>query len=202
MLTIGLTGGIGSGKSTVAALFAEKSIAIIDADEIARELTQPNTPALQEIITYFGESILIPTTHILDRLQLRHLIFSDPEKKEWLENLLHPLIRDKLKKRILQATSLYCIAVIPLLLESAEKNPNTLVDRILVVNTSEALQIKRTQARDNLPLAIIKNIIQSQINQTKRLQQADDIIQNTGDKRNLISQIDKFHEFYLSLARA
>lgn len=196
MLVIGLTGGIGSGKSTVAKLFAEKNIPIIDADVIAKELTQPGQPAYQEIVHHFGEAILKPNKTI-HRINLRHIIFTKPHERKWLEQLLHPFIRSEIDHRIKNCPGPYCIVVIPLLTES---EPNPLIQRILVVDTSENLQIKRTQQRDNTSLDLIHMILNSQASRQTRLQQADDIINNTGDLSALVQQVTNLHQKYLSLA--
>lgn len=196
MLVIGLTGGIGSGKSTVAKLFAEKNIPIIDADVIAKELTQPGQPTYQEIVHHFGEAILKPNKTI-HRINLRHIIFTKPLEREWLEQLLHPFIRSEIDHRIKNCPGPYCIVVIPLLIES---EPNPLIQRILVVDTSKNLQIKRTQQRDNTSLDLIHMILNSQASRQTRLQQADDIINNTGDLSALVQQVTNLHQKYLSLA--
>lgn len=196
-LVIGLTGGIGSGKSTVAALFAERGIAIIDTDQLARDLTQPEKEAFQSIIQQFGPEIILPTGQ-LDRKTLRKIVFADTNKRQWLENLLHPLIRKEMEHQIASALSPYCIAVIPLLLET---KPNPIISRILVVDTTEELQMKRAQMRDQLSQTEIEAIIKTQVNREKRLAKANDVIHNDGNLEDLIPQVDQLHKLYLSLAK-
>lgn len=196
MLVIGLTGGIGSGKSTVAKLFAEKNIPIIDTDVIAKELTEPGQPAYQEIVRHFGEMILQPDKTI-HRINLRHIIFTKPHERKWLEQLLHPLIRSEMDRRIKHCQGPYCIVVIPLLTESA---PNPLIQRILVVDTSKDLQITRTQKRDNASLDLISMILNSQTSRHTRLKQANDIIHNISDLSALTQQVIDLHQKYLLLA--
>lgn len=193
-LTIGLTGGIGSGKSTVAKLFAEQGIDVIDADQLAREVTKPHTPALDQIVQHFGKKIL--NDHQLDRKQLREVIFNDPKERTWLENLLHPLIRAAMKNKIEKVQSPYCILVIPLLIET---KPHPLVKRILVVDVPESLQIKRAMERDQLSLEAVQAVLRSQVSRPQRLQAADDVITNDKDRASLQSQVLHLHERYLRL---
>jgi dephospho-CoA kinase len=137
MLVVGLTGGIGSGKSTVANMFAALGVSVIDADVISREITQSGKPAFNSIIKHFGERLILPDGK-LDRSQLRDIIFEDPKQRLWLENLTHPLIRDEMSRQIKNITAPYCIAVIPLLLEVEFYS---FINRILVVDASEQKQI-------------------------------------------------------------
>lgn len=195
-LVIGLTGGIGSGKSTVADLFAARGITVIDTDQLARDVTAKDQPALTAIKAYFGNEIILPDQQ-LNRALLREVIFKDHEKRIWLEKLLHPLIRTAMKQHIAKATSPYCIVVIPLLFESL---PNPLIERILVVDTLESEQLKRAQARDNSRLETLEAIIKTQISRAERLLGADDVIENTGSFEDLAIQVDKLHEQYLTLA--
>lgn len=195
MLVIGLTGGIGSGKSTVTKLFAEKGIVIIDTDILAREVTAPTQPALKAIAAKFGATVLSPDGS-LNRAALRKIIFNDDASRHWLEELLHPLIREKAAAQVETAQSPYCIVVIPLLFETA---PNPLLDRVLVVDASEELQISRTVARDHLSVEAIKAILKTQVNRETRLKQADDVIVNNGSEQDLVAQVDKLHERYLKL---
>lgn len=196
MLVIGLTGGIGSGKSTVAKLFAEKGITVIDTDQLARHFTMPGQDALYAIIQKFGESILLPDKN-LDRAQLRHVIFSDPAKRQWLEELLHPLIRAETKRLIESAKSSYCIVVIPLLFET---KPNPLINRTLVVDATEAQQIARAMLRDGLSEEDIQGIIRTQVTRRVRLDAADDIIINDGSLEQLSQQVDELHRYYLEIS--
>lgn len=197
MLVVGLTGGIGSGKSTVATLFSAKGVPTIDADELARKITEPGEPALMKIVERVGSSILLPDGR-LDRTMLRKLIFSNKILRMDLEHLLHPLIRAEMKLRIETLDAPYCIAIIPLLLETA---PNPLIKRVLVVDTPEDLQISRTVARDKISHEDVKAILMTQTSRKKRLEIADDIIINDGNYEDLISQVDQLHTLYLSLAK-
>lgn len=193
-LTIGLTGGIGSGKSVVANLFHQKGITIIDTDIIARQVVAPNTPGLQAIIEHFGDQFL--TAGQLDRGRLREFIFQHPQEKQWLENLLHPLIRIEMLEQINAASSPYCIVVIPLLIEN---HPHPLIQRILVVDAPETMQIQRTVSRDQISPTLAKQIIAAQASREERLKVADDVIDNTTDLASLAHAVEQLHEKYLSL---
>lgn len=197
MLVIGLTGGIGSGKSTVAKFFAELGVDIIDTDQLAREVVEPKTKGLEQIVAHFGEQIL-DASHSLNRKKLREIVFNDPTERIWLEHLLHPMIREKTREYAQKATSSYCIVVIPLLVESSISNP--LINRILVVDAPEAEQIERTQQRDQLPREQIEAVLQAQANRAKRLAAADDIILNDQDLAYLKQQVLNLHQQYLQLA--
>ncbi len=194
-LTIGLTGGIGSGKSTVAELFRQRDIAIIDADVIAREVVEKDSPALKAIEAHFGEDFLCDGE--LNRQRLREHIFNHPQDKKWLEHLLHPLIRKTMLKEINDSKSPYCILVIPLLIENL---PHPLVKRILLVDAPEALQLARATKRDKAHEAEIKKIIAAQMARDKRLMHTDDVILNDGHLDNLNVSVEKLHQVYLLLA--
>lgn len=196
MLTIGLTGGVGSGKSTVAKYFAELGIDIIDTDEIAREVVNPDSDALKEITAHFGPTILNPDK-TLDRKKLRSIIFKNKMEREWLEQLLHPLIRKKTQEKIRQSHSPYCVVVIPLLVETA---PNTFIQRVLVIDAPEEQQLLRIQKRDDITKTDAEAIIKAQASRENRLAKADDIIKNHDDIDDLKRQVIKLHEFYLSIA--
>lgn len=197
-VVIGLTGGIGSGKTTVANLFAKYGIDLIDADIIAREVVAPNTQGLNAIVNKLGHSILL-NDGTLDRSQLRAAIFSDPSLKDWLNQLLHPLIREKMLADIKQATSPYCLLIVPLMVEN---NLQTMTDRLLVVDVDQQTQIMRTQQRDNVSLEQIKSILSSQASRQQRLDAADDIICNNGDDQALLTQVKHLHQQYLALAHS
>lgn len=197
MLTIGLTGGIASGKTCVANLFAEFGVPILDTDLIAREIVQPGSAALNAIINHFGPAIINNHSH-LDRRQLRTLIFKDKRERLWLEKLVHPLIRASLKQQLNEIQALYCILVIPLLLE---KQPAIEVNRVLVVDTSNELQRQRLQSRDKLMPNEIDAMLKSQLQREKRLAQADDIITNEFHHiAQLRHQVQALHLFYVELA--
>lgn len=199
---VGLTGGIGSGKTTIANIFAQYNIAIIDADIVAREVVAIGQPALIKIKEHFGDEILLSSGE-LNRTLLREKVFSTKSDKHeanktWLNNLLHPLIRKSILNQIDSANSKYCLLVAPLLLEN---NLTYMVDRILVIDVDENTQITRTCDRDNNSVEQVKNIIASQIPREKRLQQADDVINNQiNSKSQLIAQVSTLHHKYLQLA--
>lgn len=194
-LVIGLTGGIASGKTTVSDMFAKLGIDVIDADIIAREVVAKGTPGLAAIVERFGDDILTPDLE-LDRQKLRTIVFSDNEKKEWLNGLLHPLIREQMQLQTANAKSPYCILSVPLLIEN---NLNSMVSRTLVVDIDEASQIKRAIARDNSEQAIIESIIASQASREQRLAAADDVIVNNKDLDWLNTQVQDLHQMYLNI---
>ncbi len=197
MYSVGLTGGIASGKSTVADLFAKQGVTIIDADVIAREVILPGESAYDSIVAYFGNNI-VGNDQLIDRAKLRLIVFNNPEKRIWLEKLLHPVIRHRMIACSLKASSPYCIHVIPLLIETL---PHPEINRILVVDVSVETQIKRLKIRDNLDKDMIENMLQAQISRKERLAHADDIIVNEGDLVTLADAVEKLHEKYLRLAR-
>lgn len=196
MLCIGLTGGIGSGKSTVTGLFAALGVPIIDTDRIAHELTAPGAAAVRLIAEMFGPEV-IAADGALDRTRLRHTVFSDGAKRAQLEALLHPLIRSRTMELMAQAQGPYCIVVVPLLLETGW---HTLVDRILVVDAPLELQLSRTRQRDGRPLEEVHAIIAAQISREKRLAAADDVVVNDADRAKLATQVEQLHRKYLQLA--
>lgn len=196
MLTIGLTGGIGSGKSTVAKLFQQLDVPVIDSDEIAREVVSPGSSILAEISKHFGTNI-IDAQGQLKRSDLRKLIFANDKERIWLEQQLHPAIYDRIKDAIKLLKSPYCIVIIPLLVET---NPGKLIDRILVIDSPEELQIQRAHQRDATSKEDILAIMQSQVNRTERLAAADDIIDNSGDFHSLIKHVNNLHLKYLNLS--
>ena len=195
---IGLTGGIGSGKTTVSNMFAELGVDIIDADVVAREVVEPNSIALTAIENHFGAEY-INAQKQLDRVKLRTRIFSNPEDKEWLNNLLHPLIRQSMVAQLSNAQSDYCILVAPLLLENGL---NKLVGRVLVVDIDEESQITRTVARDPSSQEEIKRIIASQMSRNERINSADDIINNqNNDLEKIKQQVQELNQQYLKYSR-
>jgi dephospho-CoA kinase len=196
MLVIGLTGGIASGKTTVAEFFSKEGIEIIDADIGAHEVVRPQTNTLKKIVAHFGKEIL-STDHTLNRQALRKIILNNAKEKKWLEDLLHPLIRDWMKEKINQAQSPYCIAAIPLLIETL---PNPLIDRILVIDCKESFQIKNLMARDHCTEAEAQLFLKNQATRDERLKQANDVIQNDQDADALNSAVKKLHEQYIELA--
>lgn len=196
MLKIGLTGGIGSGKTTVARLFAELDIPIIDADEIAHQLVEKDQPALSLIAQNFGSDILT-ADGTLNRAYLSDLVFSDSKKKQQLEAILHPLVYQSIESAVEKLNSPYCIICIPLLIET-DMTPS--VDRVLAVDCPVEIQIERVRNRDSLPLEKILAIIASQVSRTARIAIADDLIDNSKTESGLAEQVKKLHNLYLHLA--
>ena len=196
MLIIGLTGGIGSGKSTVADLFAGLDVPIIDMDQIARQIVEPGQPALLQITQTFGNE-LIDAEGKLKRQQLSQIIFDSEEKRRQLETILHPLIREETERQLAQLDAPYCVVVIPLLLES---NQQSLVNRILVVDVREDIQIARTIQRDGISAKQAEKILASQVDRQSRLNAADDIINNSGELGALRHQVNKLDQTYRLLA--
>lgn len=197
MLIIGLTGGIGCGKTTITNLFSELNIPISDADLIAHQLVEPGQPALAEIIQLFGREV-ISKSGALDRVILRQLIFKEPKAKKQLENLLHPLIFAEMNRWATQQASPYVIFSIPLLIETHQQ---ALVDRILVIDLSEAQQVSRVVKRDPLSKEAVLRIISAQASRLKRREVADDLILNSHSKEQLKQQVSILHQFYLKLAK-
>lgn len=194
-LLIGLTGGIGTGKSTVCKLFAERGVVVIDADAVAKELVALDQPALQAIVQEFGKGI-IDAKGRLRRDRLRSIVFSDPEQRKRLEKLLHPLILEEMLSRANRAEGPYCILCIPLLVETDQSSA---VDRVLVVDAPEALQIQRVMERDHLTIDEIKAIMHAQASREDRLEAADDVIMNASDMTKLAEQVNALHQKYLAL---
>lgn len=195
MLKIGLTGGIASGKSTVCQLFSQLNITIIDSDQIARDLVQPGEIALTEIVTVFGSGVLL-SDGALDRIALRHHIFSDPIAKKQLEKILHPKISDQLTLQSNKAKTPYCILDIPLLIESKLQSS---VDRILVIDLDEEEQLKRLCLRDAISPSNAQKILASQCSRTERLYFSHDIILNDKTAVFLEQQVADLHKKYLKL---
>ncbi len=193
---IGLTGGIGSGKTTACRLFSELGVPVLDADQIAHDLTRPGQSATRTIIKTFGEKIGSKDGGI-DRTRLRQLIFNDPESKQKLEAILHPLIYAEIERRALSLKADYCIIAIPLLIETHAEH---LVDRVLVIDASEATQLQRAGPRDSSDAASIIKIIKSQASREERLGRADDIIHNDGNIESLKAQVCNLHTVYTRLA--
>ena len=196
MLKIGLTGGIGCGKTTVAWFFEQLNIPVIDADVIAHQLVAIGQPALAQIQREFGTDVFNPDGS-LNRKKLRELIFSDPEQKQKLESILHPLVYRSIQAKIKQLNTPYCIICIPLIFET---NMTQLVDRILVVDCSFETQIERVQKRDNMTIEKIQSIINSQVSRTFRKSHANDLINNSETNDRLAEEVKKLHNLYLSIS--
>ena len=197
-LRIGLTGGIASGKSTVSQRFAELGIAVIDADVAARAVVEPGTPGLEQVVQRFGAGILCPNGE-LDRPALRELIFNDPAARRDLDAILHPLIRAHMEQQAAAAAGPYLIMAIPLLVEGGSSRER--LDRILVVDVDEAVQLQRVQARDGISIAQARAILGSQASRAARLEAADDVLQNGGTVAELRQAVDRLHERYLKQAQ-
>ena len=197
MLIVGLTGGIGCGKSAVAEIFTRLGAAVIDTDQIARQLTALGQPALAAIREQFGGEYFLPDGN-LDRARLRHLVFSDAAAKKQLEALLHPLIRDEVRRSLVTVQTPYAIVAVPLLLETGAYRE--MVQRILLVDCDEEQQVERVMARSRLSEQEVRAIMASQISRSERLLLADDIIDNHGDRTALQQQVEQLHRRYLQLA--
>ncbi len=196
MLTIGLTGGIGSGKTTVSSLFTELGTPIIDTDIIARQLVEPNQPALKEIVEAFGSSIIMPDGQ-LNRPAMRQLIFSDTEKRHQLEQILHPRIRQEMFHQAESLDTSYCLFVIPLLIENHMQD---CVQRILVIDCDDELRRKHLKSRDKMTDEQIDQIFAAQANRQQRISFADDIIFNNKDINHLRTQVEVLHNRYTQIS--
>ena len=195
MLKIGVTGGIGCGKSAVTDYLSGKGIVIADADQAAKVIVEPGQPALKTIVNHFGSQILLDDD-TLNRRALRDIIFNDPEQRRWLEQLTHPLVIERLRQELAVAQSPYVILVAPLLLEA---NLKGIVDRVLVIDTDPEQQIARTMARDGVSRTQVESILQAQASRAQRLSMADDIIDNSGSLDALHQQLDALHQRYLAM---
>ena len=197
MLRIGLTGGIGSGKSTVAELFTRRGVPVIDTDVIARQIVTPGQPALAEIAREFG-SDLLDASGQLDRARMRRRVFDDPTTRRRLEAILHPRIRAAVRDQIAALKAPYCLIVIPLLVETGF---NEVIDRVLVVDVDEVHQQERTSRRDIVPTNEVQKIMATQATREQRLARADDVIVNNGVVADLEREVDRLHASYLALGR-
>ncbi|BBP81463.1 dephospho-CoA kinase [Pseudomonas sp. Pc102] len=192
---LGLTGGIGSGKSAVASHFGNLGVHLVDADHAARWVVEPGRPALAQIAEHFGSDVLQADGQ-LDRAALRQRIFEHPEERRWLENLLHPLIGEEIVRDLASAQSPYAILVSPLLIESGQ---HRMTQRVLVVDAPEAVQIQRTMARDQVSEEQVGAILKAQASREKRLEAADDVLVNDRDLKWLQREVERLHAFYLTL---
>ena len=193
-MIVGLTGGIGSGKTAVSDLFQDLGITIVDADLASRVVVEKGREELNKIAEHFGEDIL-NSNEELDRAKLREVIFNSEEEKLWLESLLHPAIASQIQKELHSSESPYTILVSPLLLETDQKN---FCSTVLVVDVPVEIQIERTSKRDNVSEEQIKSIIASQIDRDSRLEQADEVILNDGSVQQLESKVQELHKKFLS----
>jgi dephospho-CoA kinase len=198
MFSVGLTGGIGSGKSAVSQAFEKLSVEIIDTDIISRQLMEVNQPAYTQIHQKYGSAILQNNLQ-LDRMKLREIIFKDPLQKKWLEALLHPLIYQETERQIQSSqTEDYVIVVVPLLIEAGYVK---LVNRVLVVNCSESIQMERLMKRDNIDQNLAKQMISHQLSGSQRLKYADDVLDNQSNLDNLRQQVIKLDSLYRQISR-
>ncbi|OCQ53186.1 Dephospho-CoA kinase [Photorhabdus australis subsp. thailandensis] len=195
---IALTGGIGSGKTTIANAFAALGVPLVDADIIAREVVAPGTPALQAIKEHFGHEILTPDGS-LNRTLLRQQIFTNRQEKQWINQLLHPLIHKETKRQLEQINAPYVIWVIPLLVEN---NLGHLADRILVVDVLPEIQISRVATRDGISCQQVENILAAQASRSERLAYANDVISNHDNIQAITPRVAELHQQYLRLAES
>ena len=196
-LVIGVTGGIGCGKSTICREFAVLGAPVVDTDEVAREVVAPGTQGLAEVVAHFGTDVL-DSDGALDRRRLRSLVFADEASRRWLEALLHPLIRRRTDEHVQAAAYPYCLVCIPLLVE---RDGGSRVDRVLVIDCPPETQIARVMARDKLTAPEVEAIMLTQATRAARLAAADDVIENIGDVEKLRPAIKALHRQYLDLAQ-
>ncbi|MBJ7266579.1 dephospho-CoA kinase [Idiomarina abyssalis] len=191
---VGVTGGIGSGKSAATAEFEKLGITIVDADVVARQVVMPGTPCLQAIAEHFGNQLLTEGGE-LNRKALRQRVFSNPQEKEWLNKLLHPAIREEIISQLEQADSPYVILSAPLLLENGLEK---YCQRVLVIDAPESLQISRTIQRDDSPKKEVEAIMKAQLSRSERLKKANDVLNNDGSLEQLEQQVLQLHQRYLA----
>ena len=196
MFVVGITGGIGSGKSAVTDHLETLRITVVDADKVARVVVEPGTPGLAAIAEHFGEDILLADCR-LDRAALRKIVFDNPDERKVLEGITHPRIRDEISRQLSEANSPYVVLSSPLLLESGQ---NTFVDYVVVVDVPEEVQLTRTMARDDNSEALVKQIMAAQLDRKTRLSRADTSIMNDGSLEALYERVKKLHEDLLARA--
>lgn len=196
MLVIGVTGGIGSGKTAATDHFQSLGITVVDADLASRVIVEPGREALLKIEEHFGKGV-IADDGTLDRRALRDIVFNNPDERKWLEQLTHPLIGQEILRQIQTSESPYTILASPLLLESGQSR---LTQRILLIDVPEALQIERTKSRDNTTEDGVRAIMKAQMSRDERRDKADDIIVNDQDLAHLHSQVEQLHQRYLNMA--
>lgn len=196
MLRIGLTGGIGAGKTEAANLFSELGVPVIDADRIARELVEPGTEAYGEVVATFGKEI-IAADGSLDRKRLRDLVFDDPKQRKRLEAIVHPRVREAIVREVQALRSAYCVIVVPLLIESGMQD---LVHRVLVVSAPPGTRARRVMSRDAIDAEQAQSIMDAQADDTLRLGEANDVLDNSGDLEELRQSVLDLHRRYEQLA--
>lgn len=198
MFVVGITGGIGSGKSAVTDHLETLGITVVDADKVARVVVEPGTPGLAAIVEYFGKDLLLADSG-LDRAALRKIVFDNPDERKVLEGITHPLIRDEIARQLSEASSPYVVLSSPLLLESGQ---NTFTDYVVVVDVSEEVQLRRTMARDDNSEALVKQIMAAQLDRQTRLARADTSITNDASLEELCERVEAMHEDLLVRAAA
>ena len=198
MFVVGITGGIGSGKSAVTDYLETRGITVVDADKVARVVVEPGTPALNAISEHFGTDILL-TDGGLDRAALRKIVFDYPDERKVLEGITHPRIRDEIARQLSEASSPYVVLSSPLLLESGQ---NTFADYVVVVDVPEEVQLRRTMARDDNSEALVKQIMAAQLDRKTRLSRADTSVTNDGSLEALYERVEKLHDDLLARAAA
>ena len=198
MFVVGITGGIGSGKSAVTDYLETRGITVVDADKVARVVVEPGTPALNAIAEHFGTDILL-TDGGLDRAALRKIVFDNPDERKVLEGITHPRIRDEIARQLSEASSPYVVLSSPLLLESGQ---NTFADYVVVVDVPEEVQLRRTMARDDNSEALVKQIMAAQLDRKTRLSRADTSVTNDGSLEALYERVEKLHNDLLARAAA
>tara|TARA_B100001750_G_C15295854_1_gene489730 strand:+ start:24 stop:617 length:594 start_codon:yes stop_codon:yes gene_type:complete len=196
MLIIGLTGGIGSGKSVASDKFKSLGIVVVDADVASRTVVEPGKPALKEIQDHFGSGI-ITAEGKLDRNKLREIIATDSKERKWLESVLHPKIGEQITKEISESTSVYTLFVAPLLLET---NSQEMCSRVVVVDVPKDVQIQRTAKRDKVSSNQVEQMVAAQMKREKRLEKADDVLLNNGTIEDLEKQVEELHKKYIQMA--
>ena len=195
MLIIGLTGGIGSGKSVASDKFASLGITVVDADEASRTVVEPGKPALKEIEDHFGTEV-IEKNRTLNRAKLREIIASDVNERKWLESVLHPRIGEEIAKEISESKSPYTLFVAPLLLET---NSQEMCARVVVVDVPKEVQVERTAQRDEVSTDQVEQMVSAQMERGKRLGKADDVLVNTGTIEELEKEVEELHKKYLQM---
>jgi dephospho-CoA kinase len=197
MLIIGITGGIGSGKTAASDYLAAQGITVVDADQVSRQIVEPGEPALEQIRARFGDRVLGGDGR-LDRAALREIVFADPDERAALEAITHPAIGAEIRRQLEASESSYTILVSPLLLETDQYQ---MVERVLLVDVPESVQVERTARRDEVPGDQIRHIMAAQMDRQERRRKADDIVLNDGSLADLHEQLDHLHQYYLELAR-
>ena len=194
---VGITGGIGSGKSAVTQRLEKLGIAVVDADLVARVVVEPGTPALAAITAHFGNDILLSNGQ-LNRAALRRIVFDNPEERRWLEGVTHPAIREEIARQLQEATSDYVVLSSPLLLESGQA---TFAQYVVVVDVPESVQLERTMRRDSNDEALVQQIMAAQLPREERIARADEAIDNSGDLEQLNAAVDALHQRLLARAK-